>query len=1012
MKNSGNLHSTRWAICLLAPFALYNCILPPARAQSAPALPTVRMEPGTVVGHVRNEATNSFLANVSVRVVGTSTRALTDEEGGYSLTLPPGDYTLEYSYAGLKPMQLTVALANGQTVQKDVDLTSDIYKLDRFVVKGLIEENAAALQEQRYAPNPKTVIATNAYGAPTGNPGELLQRIPGISTNRTQGEITSIYVRGMNVGFAGLLVNGDPVAVSLGALVGSAGQYNIHELATANLSQVEFVKAPTPDMDANNIAGSINLIAKRSFDRGGREVVLNLSSSGVYRDWRGSPFDTKFRNIENISLSFADVYSVAGGKRNLGVTVDLAQSSDTRVSDEEGPVSVNSLSGAYTNYQTDNPLANTFALQEAGGKPRKRTAGINLDYKLGQDQYLYFKFSWTGMHRHIPALYAYVVPTLASDVSIFSPGSTYNDSTVLPGFATASVRSLNSSRVSATRQFSAGSSTKLWNGTATLDLRGNYSKAQSYNPYFVQAQANDPGVGFNLKRNTDDGAFFPTFTQVGGPDVTDPRSYILSTVNKVWTRGAPETIRGLRVDLKKYFETAVPTFIKLGVKWADDQRNDQRFYDSATFVGTSGVPNSPANTMAPYVGYQFRISKGKYGPFPFLPLVEDRTQIAPANQFTKTAAQAYNDITGFNARKTSIKQQMKSAYIEGHIDLGKLRILGGIRTEKTDDTSNAWIMNQTAAYGGNSVGGSSIDPVVVAANVERANRAFVGRQTGTNTRTSAFPGIHFIYEPLDGLLFRFSYNKGISRPDIASIIPSVSVDDVNQILTVGNPKLEPYFSDNFDLSVEQYYSRSGLVSVGVFRKEISNYYRTFTTVVGPEGYAGGGQYIGYQQRIALNVGGARIQGFEVSAQQQFSFLPGPLRGLGAFANFTYTQAEGTFGTLVNFGGLSISPRVPFLTPRTLNGGLSYVGYGLEAKVLVNYQSATYQGSSGVDYDAVGRTWVDLKLRYNFNPRYAVECNVSNLTNTYENKWMSSDGRLPFGVIKPGVAIAVGLVGKF
>ncbi|MBI4626717.1 MAG: TonB-dependent receptor [Verrucomicrobia bacterium] len=968
---------------------------------------------GLVTGRVKNVATDTFLANAYVEIVGTSLHTLTQPDGSYSFAVPAGSYTVAVSYTGLNPERVAVTVGAGETAAQEINLTSDIYTMEKIVVKGLLEENASALQMQRYAPNPKTVTSTNAYGSPTGNPGELLQRIPGIATDITQGEVTSIFVRGMNVGFAGLMVNGHPVAVSLGALVGSSGQYSISELATVNLSEVEFVKAPTPDMDANNIAGSINLVSKRSFDRGRREIVLNLGTTATRRDWSDSPLKTGFRNLNSISLSYADVFGVLGGKNNLGVTIDLAEQSPVRVSDQAGPKSVNSLPGAYRNFASANPLTTTFALQEVGGTVKKRTGAINLDYKLSRTAYIDVKYAKTHMERRTPALYAYVTPTSSAAPGLFTADSTYKNSTIPTGFATATTRSQNSTRVSDTEQWSGGGSFKLWGDSATLDIKGNYSHALSYNPYFLSAQASFAGVGFNLDRNTGDGDFYPAFTQIGGADVTNAKSYILNAVNNTVTNGAPETLSGVRVDLKKYFHSAAPTYIKVGAKVAENDRSDQRFYDSATYLGPSGIMNAPSNTIESMVAHKFKITKAQYGPFAFLPLVTHRSQLAPLNQFTKTAAQAYSDLTGFNARPTSINQRIKSAYVSGHIDLGKLRILGGIRTETTRDKSRAWILNQTAAWGGNSVGGNSFNPADVAANIARAERAYVGESVGNNSYTGTFPGIHFIYEPLDGLITRFSYNKSISRPDVASILPTISANDVSRVITVGNPNLRPYLSNNFDFSVEKYYASSGLVSIGVFLKEIANYYRTFTTTVGPEGYNGSGNYVGYDQNISMNVGNARIRGLEMRFQQQFSFLPGPFRGLGTFANFTYTQGQGTFGTLINFGALAISPRVPFLTPRTINGGLSYVGHGFEARLMANYKSKTYQGGSGgVDFDSAERTWLDLKLRYAISKSYAVELNIANLTNSYENKWYSSDGRLPFGLIKPGTSYTLGVIAKF
>ena len=61
----------------------------------------------------------------------------------------------------------------------------------------------------------------------------------------------------------------------------------------------------------------------------------------------------------------------------------------------------------------------------------------------------------------------------------------------------------------------------------------------------------------------------------------------------------------------------------------------------------------------------------------------------------------------------------------------------------------------------------------------------------------------------------------------------------------------------------------------------------------------GDGYVGYLLTTDLNGGSAQIRGLEVSYSQQFSNLQlfgGRLRGFGAFANFTWLETEGNYGT--------------------------------------------------------------------------------------------------------------------
>src|SRR5262249_5993247 len=157
-----------------------------------------------------------------------------------------------------------VTVAPGQVANVDVALKAEIYSMEKFSVRGIREGAALAIQMQRQAINSKTVAATDAFGNPAANPGELLQRLPGIAVDIVGSEVRTVSIRGLAAGFAQLTIDGDRQASSQGTSIGRDVQ--IEQLGTANVAQVELIKAPTPDMDANAIGGYINLVTARSFD--------------------------------------------------------------------------------------------------------------------------------------------------------------------------------------------------------------------------------------------------------------------------------------------------------------------------------------------------------------------------------------------------------------------------------------------------------------------------------------------------------------------------------------------------------------------------------------------------------------------------------------------------------------------------------------------------------------------------------------------------------------------------
>src|SRR5690606_18930504 len=141
--------------------------------------------------------------------------------------------------------------------------------------------------------------------------------------------------------------------------------------------------------------------------------------------------------------------------------------------------------------------------------------------------------------------------------------------------------------------------------------------------------------------------------------------------------------------------------------------------------------------------------------------------------------------------------------------------------------------------------GTSLDPADVAANIARAERSFVRRNTSGGKYKKVFPGLHFVYEPVDSVLLRASYNRSVLRPLVPHLIPTLTENTETTTISMGNPALRPYFSDNFEVSVEKYFEPVGLLSAGVFLKEITDYFRTFQTTIPAEGLDGSGQYAGY-----------------------------------------------------------------------------------------------------------------------------------------------------------------------
>ena len=212
-------------------------------ATPAPAAETEAV----VVGQISNRGTGANLQGALISVEGSSQSALADAEGVYRLRLPPGTHTLTVSYAGLDPERFTLTAAAGATLRRDLTLTTAIYQLSTFVVATEREGNALAHTQQRHAPNVKNIVSSDAFGALSGNPAELLERLTGVVVDRVGGDARFISIRGIAGALNSVQIDGNrPPSAARPALQSDS-------LGSAPLLPMDPVTAPTPAIDPDPI---------------------------------------------------------------------------------------------------------------------------------------------------------------------------------------------------------------------------------------------------------------------------------------------------------------------------------------------------------------------------------------------------------------------------------------------------------------------------------------------------------------------------------------------------------------------------------------------------------------------------------------------------------------------------------------------------------------------------------------------------------------------------------------
>ncbi len=241
--------------------------------------------------------------------------------------------------------------------------------------------------------------------------------------------------------------------------------------------------------------------------------------------------------------------------------------------------------------------------------------------------------------------------------------------------------------------------------------------------------------------------------------------------------------------------------------------------------------------------------------------------------------------------------------------------------------------------------------------------------------TNVLPNVHLKYDINNNSIVRFAYTSTIARPDYYDLVPYQEIEDGTEI-SLGNADLKPTSSTNIDLMVEHYFKSIGILSAGFFYKNIND----FIVDEIHEDYTYDGT-IWDKFTQPINGGDASLWGLEFATQRQLDFLPGIFKGLGIYANYTYTHSKITNFNIEDRDNEDLA--MPGSPESTLNLSLSYSTNKFTGRLSFNYASDFIDEFSDtafedIYYDEV--TYLDLNLTYNVNKNYLIFADLNNILN--------------------------------
>lgn len=859
---------------------------------------------GAVSGQVVGPE-DSPLISATVHIPGTAFRTVTGEAGRFRLSgLPSGNHRLVVRYIGYAPDTLYTVVRPGQTSQVAVRLRVAPVLLEGLVVRGQIHGQARALNEQRTAGSIQNVIAQEQIERfPDANIADGLKRVPGVTVSQDYGEAQGVMIRGLPSGLNSVTINGERVPSNT---YGSRS-VNLGNILSDQVSTIEVHKALTPDMDADAIGGTVNLVTRSPSST--RPLVSVTAATG-YNELRS-------RTQTDLGLTYGQRF----GK--LGVLFSGNYLDSYR--QEES-----------LHYRWNGDLLQDFTLYNYQLDRDRYGASGTLEYYLDEGSKLHARAMF---NRFDDAQYT---PKFTMQLRR-GQDLTAQGVTSAPTLRTGRARHWNRRIVT----LSAGGEHRL--SGLGVDYNLAYARGSHDQPvYFNAGWASTGDYAIDLSDRN-----FPRVTPVNGSDPYRESGYTLRSFSIEDEQAEDRDLTGSLNVTFPFASSAVTGNLKVGGKYA--AKNASRVAQESAYRPASGT----VITLDQYPRDGFGNSDFYGGRYAFGPGFDP-------DELSRYFEQNPQAFVGFVDREKVMDEydaHENVAAVYGMVDatFGRLTVISGVRYEHTglDYDANEVLFDADGEFLGN-------NPI----SQEQSYGGF-------------YPSLHLLYRVGERSNLRAAATRALARPAYSSLAPYELVLHEDNAIERGNPALQPYRSVNLDLMAEHYLSSLGLVSAGVFYKELGD------VIVDQQYIEETGPFAGWEVEQPMNGSEATVWGWEASWQQQLSFLPGALSGLGVYANYSFTDSE------MKIPGAERKVEIPEQIPHAANFALMYEKFGFSGSLSLNYQGGFIDdlGSSPEEDEYFGsRSQLDASLSQRVLPMLRVFAEITNITDAPYQFYLGRDGR--------------------
>jgi len=827
--------------------------------------------------------------------------------------------------------------------------------VQQIEVHGIRETLSKNLAEKRDSQNiVDSVTAEDVGKFPDKNVADSLQRVPGISVDRTWGEGRDIFVRGTDKNLNMTQLNGQSVASAYWWKNDSQSRgFNYDILPSELVGSLDVYKSPSADLDEGSIGGLV-IVKTRKPLQFKNPLTAQVSIEETYSKLpqKTDPQISGLVSWKNDDSTFGALLALSKQKRTMrrdGLE-DFTDPTKYNIVDQNG-------------VSTPNAYASWGGGSAIFRQDRERTTGnLTLQMRPNRDtdislNYLNSDMSMNNSNQN----YLWQAGGLADSTGtlhVTDPRfiTTSDGSKALVGGTVGPVNGVSFEPIYR----------EAYIRSKVLDLEGTYER----DSWKVHGQI---GTTSGEGGSSHDRDFWFTGTTRAtinlAPDTyevkyldinpLDPTALTLQS-SRDWIRKMESKENYAQGDLT-YDLGGFIKDIKFGIKLRDNTVQNHRI------IGLDGPGN---------VGWQsFSLADLSTGPSPLL-----SQQAATAGSLTQYAwvndslaaskgfpmyaqGMIYSEAKGEYYR---IQEKITAIYGKADFAVDKLRGDFGVRLVKTDQTSEAY---QDLTGTGNFTLGST-----------------------SRSYSDFLPNVNVVYDLHRDLLLRGAISRVMARNTFSDLSASTEVSGTTNAATAGNPLLKPYHANQIEFGAEWYFTKASLLSATAFAKKLDTFIYTSTALEDVDGVTRS------VTRPHNADNGEVVNGLEMQWQQAFS------SGFGTIVNYTLTDAK--TGSLA--GGQKLN--VVGNSKNQLNASGYYEKNGYSVRLSYNYRSKFYGGldEGGQDVTSAYGQW-DATANWDITPRVSLFASAVNITNAII-RTNTTDG-LPVGAYENGARYSVGIRAK-